>query len=329
MTDQDNLNDPRFSEKRSIRDIPLKNKYVDVSEEKSDLKTEEIATHEVSPAELKHIESLEHITPVKTSPPHIHKERVKKDADEEIHGHKGRSRHKTTSMSGTVPPRSIDGQIHHVHKDYTVEPAFYGNTDSSFVSEHEGDIQCRDEGRKSKVLLWAIGVLVVLAILFFLLHVFSHAKISIIRSAEVVSLNDDSFTLGTDLIYKDVKFDIMASTSISASGAQTSSAKAGGQVVIYNESGADQKLVSGTRLEAANGKIFRLTSNITAGAATTLNKKSVPGSVAASVVADEGGTSYNSPLTDFKFPGFKGIAKYDTIYARSKTPMTGGGVGHS
>ena len=43
--------------------------------------------------------------------------------------------------------------------------------------------------------------------------------------------------------------------------------------------------------------------------------------------ADETGEKYNVGLTDFVVPGLKGGARFTTIYARSKTEMSGGFVG--
>ncbi len=59
----------------------------------------------------------------------------------------------------------------------------------------------------------------------------------------------------------------------------------------------------------------------------TVNGAVAPGSVEALVVADLAGAEYNIDLSDFTIPGFKGDPRFETIYARSKTPMTGGFVG--
>ena len=59
------------------------------------------------------------------------------------------------------------------------------------------------------------------------------------------------------------------------------------------------------------------------------NGKTVPGSKEVDVVADKAGAEYNIGLTDFTIPGFKGSPKFETVFARSKTEMTGGYVGNS
>jgi len=57
------------------------------------------------------------------------------------------------------------------------------------------------------------------------------------------------------------------------------------------------------------------------------NGKTVPGSIEVTVYADEPLSKYNIGLTDFTVPGFKGAPQFETFYARSKTPMTGGFTG--
>ena len=297
MTEQEDTNENMSFEPRSIRNIPLKNKYVDVSEDKGDLKIEHIPTHPVKPSEIP-----------KKEPP------ISKPAH----------------ASKAVPVGSIDGQLHHTHTDYEVEPAFVGGDKSILENDDTSDgrdLQGTSNGsKKSRWLWWVIGGLIALALMYFVLHSFASAKIAIVRSAEVVSLENEAFALGTDLSFKNMSFDVLASTTVSANGSSNTNEKAKGQVVLYNASGADQKLVSGTRLTSLRGKIYRLTANVTVPQATTVNKKTVPGSVTVNLIADEGGEASNSPLTDFTFPGFKGTAKFDTIYGRSKTPMNGGGL---
>jgi hypothetical protein len=53
-----------------------------------------------------------------------------------------------------------------------------------------------------------------------------------------------------------------------------------------------------------------------------------PGSIEATVVADEAGDKYNIKKTDFTIPGFKNdAARYKGFYGRSSAEMTGGFIG--
>lgn len=104
--------------------------------------------------------------------------------------------------------------------------------------------------------------------------------------------------------------------------------KAHGTVVIYNNYGTDsQSLVATTRLETADGKLFRLVSGVTVPGMTNIGGKKEPGAIEAGVIADQAGSEYNIDAAAFTIPGFKGGPKYDTFSARSTKTMTGGGSG--
>jgi hypothetical protein len=118
-----------------------------------------------------------------------------------------------------------------------------------------------------------------------------------------------------------------ASEIVPANGEKEVSVKATGRVVIYNKNTVAQKLISQTRLEAPSGKIYRLTSTVTVAGAKKSGSTLIPGSLEVTATADAPGPSYNSGLVDLTIPGFKGTAKYETIYARSKTPFENGASG--
>ncbi len=111
--------------------------------------------------------------------------------------------------------------------------------------------------------------------------------------------------------------------SVDATGASLGTAqKAHGTVVISNRfSTESQSLVATTRLEAPDGKIFRLTSGVVVPGMTN----SQPGVIEASVIADQVGVGYNIAATKFTIPGFKGSAKYEKFSAESSKAMSGGG----
>jgi hypothetical protein len=117
------------------------------------------------------------------------------------------------------------------------------------------------------------------------------------------------------------------SESIPAKGEKDMSVNATGRVIIYNKNTSSQKLLAQTRLESANGKIYRLNSTVTVAGAKKKGTDIIPGSLEVTAKADQPGGEYNSPLTDLTFPGFKGTAKYESVYARSKTPFEGGMLG--
>lgn len=101
--------------------------------------------------------------------------------------------------------------------------------------------------------------------------------------------------------------------------------KARGKVTIYNEySSEDQTLIATTRLEAENGKIFRLVKNVIVPGTKIVDGQTKPGVIQAEVVADKAGDDYNVEAGKFKIPGFAGGPKYEKFYAVSDNAMTGG-----
>jgi hypothetical protein len=115
-----------------------------------------------------------------------------------------------------------------------------------------------------------------------------------------------------------------------ATGNSNIGQKASGTIVIYNASGtAPQILIASTRFQATNGKIYRISKQITVPGGTMENGKVTPGSIEAIVTAEQAGPDYNIAPTDFTIPGFKGTDKFKTFYARSKGPIQGGSTGSS
>jgi hypothetical protein len=77
--------------------------------------------------------------------------------------------------------------------------------------------------------------------------------------------------------------------------------------------------LSGTRVSASNGLIFKLTKTITVPAK--------PGKITVTVVAEQTGSMYNIAPTSFKLVGFKGTAKYDGFSVSSASTFSGGASG--
>ena len=124
------------------------------------------------------------------------------------------------------------------------------------------------------------------------------------------------------LLERDVPVTVTGTATDSSS---STTEKARGTVVIYNDySGDAQSLVATTRLESPDGKIFRLVKG-----ATIPGKTSSPGAIEVEVVADQAGESSNIEPTSFTIPGFKGSDKFDKFSGKSLKAMTGGGSGGS
>lgn len=123
-----------------------------------------------------------------------------------------------------------------------------------------------------------------------------------------------------------VKIEKEKTADFKATGKSTGESKAKGKIMIYNNQTPpqNQSLVQTTRLETSDGKIFRITNNVTVPAAKIDSGKTTPGSIEVAVVADAAGSDYNIGPSEFTIPGFKGSPKFDTFYGKSILPMTGG-----
>jgi hypothetical protein len=135
------------------------------------------------------------------------------------------------------------------------------------------------------------------------------------------------------IVLKDFKFGenilLISATSsadkkIERRGVQKVETKSSGTIVVYNNFDSKvQRLITNTRFEGTNGKIYKIDKEINVPGM----KDGVPGSVEAKVYADSTGEINNADLMDFTIPGLKGSPRYDKFYARSKTKMTGGASG--
>lgn len=99
--------------------------------------------------------------------------------------------------------------------------------------------------------------------------------------------------------------------------------KAKGTVAFFNGQTTQQKIVAGTRIANSDGDIYRTSATIVIPAGAT----GTPGRIEATVVADQAGAQYNMSLsgpTEFKVVAYKGTPKYETVYAKLKTAITGG-----
>ncbi|MCX7616251.1 MAG: baseplate J/gp47 family protein [Patescibacteria group bacterium] len=113
------------------------------------------------------------------------------------------------------------------------------------------------------------------------------------------------------------------------SGKKMGESKARGVITVVNNFGpVSQKLVATTRFQTADGKIFRLVSDVIIPPAKVVDGKIQPSSIDVQVIADKAGPDYNiGPQSKFTIPGFQGTQKYQGFYGYSTQPMKGGAVG--
>jgi len=114
-----------------------------------------------------------------------------------------------------------------------------------------------------------------------------------------------------------------------ASSFATVSEKAHGTIIIYNNfSAASQDLVATTRFVTPDGKVFRITNNVTVPGAQVVSGKTIASSIQVPIVADAPGPDYNiGPVAHLSIPGFQGSPRYTGFYGVITASTTGGFTG--
>jgi hypothetical protein len=186
----------------------------------------------------------------------------------------------------------------------------------------------RSQSSKS---LWIVALISIVILFFAFSYFFSGASVAVTPREQTTTVNE-ALTARKNAA-EGLSYDVMTVSrvgdkAIPATGKQEVQKKSSGTIIIYNnESPSAQTLVTNTRFETPDGLIYRISKDVSVPGQKTEAGKTVPGSIEAVVFADKPGEKYNIGNVDFTIPGFKGDPKFKTIYARSKTPMTGGFVG--
>ncbi len=136
---------------------------------------------------------------------------------------------------------------------------------------------------------------------------------------------------------KELQYNIITATStqtktVNAVKGPLIQTKSKGLVALYNyNSTTPQKLLAGTRLSDSNNLVYRTTSTVIIPGMKNLSDKKNPGSISVSVIADKPGSEFNKTNSIgevLKVIAYKGSAKYDTIYAKTKADFSGGYSGN-
>lgn len=183
-----------------------------------------------------------------------------------------------------------------------------------------------------------MGIVVIVAVVGYVASVyFSSASFTIVSKVVPVTVNGTYISQSTPgkgvLTYElaIAKGDMVM--TVPATDGPKISTSAKGRITLYNTySTQPQRLIAGTRLADDTGRIYRLASSLVIpGYTTSASSTVVPGSISASVVADQPGQSYNitksDPVSDFKIVAYKGSSKYESIYGRLAADIAGGFVG--
>lgn len=206
-------------------------------------------------------------------------------------------------------------------------------SDDLVASRGSGDDNSDDIGggkKKRSFKGFIVGgvVLAVIVLAFFASTMFHRATVTVTPRVEEAAISSE-YTAKRSAALGELPFEIItlkqtSSETVKATGEKQVERRATGVITIYNNySSAAQRLIKNTRFATPEGLIFRISDsvNVPGKVGTT------PGSVDATVTADEPGEKYNVGMKDFTIPGFKGDPRFTGFYARSKTAIAGGFVG--
>lgn len=184
----------------------------------------------------------------------------------------------------------------------------------------------------SMYLLGGVGLIAFVFFAFVGVSLFTKAKITLEPLVERVEPND-SFETSPDinstdldaLTYEIFTVEETRSTTLEATGEEEVSRPATGQITVYNTySEEDQPIVSRTRFETEDGRVYR---SGDAFVIPGMRENDEPGEVTVTVTATEPGEEYNVEEARFTLPGLEGTELADGFYAEIETPITGGFVG--
>jgi hypothetical protein len=197
-----------------------------------------------------------------------------------------------------------------VEEEYFDEPRYRGSRSSS--------------GRG----IWYVAGGAIIILVFALTFVFAGATVHVTPRQGTVELSGPIIAekeSKTGLPFQMLVLEGDKSVPIAAGTTHYVEKKATGTVRFFNNhSTAPQKLLIDTRLSSPDGKIYKTKTAITVPGQKVVSGKTVPGTTDVAIYADVAGEEYNAPALDFKIVGFKGSPKYNDIYAKSITEITGG-----
>lgn len=181
--------------------------------------------------------------------------------------------------------------------------------------------------------VWYVAILLIVALFFGLSIFFTSATVTITPKTLEPTIND-RFVAYKKSVADELSFDYMVvegevSETVSSDTKENVEDPARGTVRIFNNhSEAAQPLVIDTRLVDAEGRTYKTVEKVTVPGQKVVDGKTEPGFVDVDIYADSAGPEGNETEVglSLKIAGF-GEAKspkYETIYAETLTPLSGG-----
>lgn len=217
-----------------------------------------------------------------------------------------------------------------------LKPEVVDMSDSSdrnkIIATKRSPKRIREEKRSSwkRMAIIATGIIFVIAI-YIIGNLFVHATVVVNQKQLPFSLQNERLDLENSALADPGRLSFQAmivtdsvSRQVFASAMTTSTTKASGEAVIFNQySKGSQTVRSGTVLTGANGKRYITQASISVPGYTTIGKTKTPGSAKVTIVAADVGPAYNSPGTTFTVAGWSG-GNAKVFFASSVGGISGG-----
>lgn len=189
-------------------------------------------------------------------------------------------------------------------------------------------------GRAAGPMKWAVRAIILLFVVsvgFWVSSAFGHVEVYVTPRNQVVSIDRNFIArevppaaLGDIGDYDVIELSQAAERAVTATGQEFIERSARGTITVYNDHSAkSERLIARTRFETPDGRVYRIEKAISVPGKTG----ETPGTLEVEVVADEVGAEYNieeGAEVTFTIPGLQGDARYANMYAKLKTPITGG-----
>jgi len=179
--------------------------------------------------------------------------------------------------------------------------------------------------------MWIVLAVVALAAILGIVTTFFHRATVTVTPHRYTAQVESTFETSPAhplLPYERVSVEETLTKTVPATGSRHVENHASGIITVHNAFSQNSvRLITNTRFESADGKIYRVHTPVSVPGYTMKAGVKVPGTVDVTVYAAEAGESHNVGLTEFTLPGLTNPEEHEQIYARSKTPITGGFVG--
>jgi hypothetical protein len=183
-----------------------------------------------------------------------------------------------------------------------------------------------------KSFVFTLGFIVLASVVYFASNYFEKANVNITAKKSSFDLNQ--MVLDASINKSEpIAFELMIVSNdeykdLTLTQSQNSSNKAKGEITFFNEYSTKAQTISAkSYVSDPSGKTYQTDKAVTIPGYKTVNSKIVPGQASVGITAFLAGDSYNGSPSDFSINAFKNTPKAKKIYAKLKTPLTGGSQG--